>query len=294
MDVKHLEAFVTTLELGSISSAARQLKKGQPLVSQWLQELESDLGFSLFTRTGNKSTANQNAYDLLPFAQKVLSAHNELSLAARNIEQGKLTQLVMAVDQWVPAKALNTAMARFMISFPDLDIELQTLSRDDVLEGIQSQEIQLGVISELDDLHRKVNFKRIGFYEEVYVASQEWLSKQGNETLSLKQLETQRELILSNSDEEGEEEFDSLQTYLQLSSYELMLSLLKSGAGFAVLPRQTVSNELETGTLIVLSVLHESVALERRVEMVWSLAGENIEEISVLLKCIEEEHGFHR
>lgn len=294
MDVKHLEAFVTTLELGSISSAARQLKKGQPLVSQWLQELESDLGFSLFIRTGNKSSANQNAYDLLPFAQKVLSAQNELCLAARNIEQGKLTQLVMAVDQWVPAKGLNNALARFISYFPELDIELQTLSRDEVLQGIQSQEIQLGIISELDELHRKVNFKRIGFYEEVYVASKEWLSKQGNSTLSLEQLETQRELILSNSDDEAEEHLDSLQTYLQLSSYELMISLLKSGAGFAVLPKQAVSHELEIGALVTFSVHHETVALDRRVEMVWSLAGENIEEVASLMRCIEEEHGFHR
>lgn len=294
MDVKHLQAFVATLESGSISSAARQLKKGQPQVSLWLQELETDLGFTLFTRTGNKSSANQAAYDLLPFAHKVLNAQKEFNLAARNIEQGKLTQLVIAIDQWVPAQALNQALARFMVSFPNLDIELQTLSRDEVLQGIQLQEIHLGIISEFDDLHRKVNFKRIGFYEEVYVASQEWLCKQGSKVLSLDALEAQRELILSSSDEENEEEGDSLQTYLQLSNFELLLSLLKSGAGFAVLPRQAVGNDLEAGDLIEFNVHHEDVPLERRVEMVWPLAGENIDELAHLIVCVEEEHAFHR
>lgn len=292
MDVKHLEAFVATLEFGSISAAARQLKKGQPLVSQWLQELELELSVELFSRTGNKSTANQNAYELLPFAMKVLNAQNEFNLAARSIEQGQLQHVFIALDQWVPAQPLRSALANFMAYYPKLNIEVQTLTRDEIIDAVKAQEIHIGIISEFDDIHHQVNFKRIGFYEDVYVASPKWLLQQKKEILSLEDLEPQRELILRIGDEEDVQY--SLQTYLQLTDFELLLSLLKEGAGFATLPKQVVLNELEAGSLKVFSVAHETVALKRRVEIIWPHGSENINEVSSLLNTIERDHSFHR
>ncbi len=292
MDVKHLEAFVATLELGSISATARQLKKGQPLISQWLQELEVDLRVELFSRTGNKVTANQNAFDLLPFALKVLNAQNAFNLAAHNIERGELQHIVIALDQWVPAQPLHNALAKFMAQFPTLNIEVQTLCRDDIIDAVKAQEIHVGIISEFDEVHHQVSFKRIGFYEDVYVASQKWLAQQRKGILSLTEIESQRELILSVADDE--DDHYSQQTYLQLSNFELLLSLLKEGAGFAILPKQTVLKELETGQLKVFSVAHETVALERRVEIIWPHASEKIIEVCALLNSIEKNHAFHR
>lgn len=292
MNIKHLDAFVSAVSLGSISAAARHLKKGQPLVSQWIQELELNLGIELFIRTGNKSLANENAYDLLPFALKVLKAENEFQLAAKSIEQGELTHLVIALDQWVPAQPLHKALADFMVAFPKLNIEMQTLNRDDIIEGVKSNVIQLGIISELDDLHHHVNFKRIGFYEDVYVASKNWLAKFNKTPITLDILENERELLLSMSDEQIKENV-SPQTFLQVTDFELLLTLLKEGLGFAMLSKQVVKDELSQGSLVIFKVAHESVALERRVEMIWPFAGEKIKELDLLMQKVQSEHGFH-
>ncbi len=47
-----LEAFVQTVASGSFSAAARALAKSQSTISSAVANLEDDLGFALFDRSG--------------------------------------------------------------------------------------------------------------------------------------------------------------------------------------------------------------------------------------------------
>ena len=53
MNLRQLEAFRATMRSGSITGAAKLLHISQPSVSRLIAELESSLGFQLFTRTGH-------------------------------------------------------------------------------------------------------------------------------------------------------------------------------------------------------------------------------------------------
>jgi len=59
MNSLHLKALLLAIETSSISAAARKLGKKQPQVSQWIADLEIDLGVSFFDRTGNKMTLSR-------------------------------------------------------------------------------------------------------------------------------------------------------------------------------------------------------------------------------------------
>ncbi|MBF4312635.1 LysR family transcriptional regulator, partial [Vibrio anguillarum] len=66
MNLLHLKALLLAVETGSISAAARKLGKKQPQVSQWISDLEIDLGVSFFDRTGNKMSLSKDGERLLP------------------------------------------------------------------------------------------------------------------------------------------------------------------------------------------------------------------------------------
>jgi DNA-binding transcriptional LysR family regulator len=54
MNLQGMRALLLTAELGSVSAAARRMGKRLSQVSQWLSNLELDLGLTLFERTQNQ------------------------------------------------------------------------------------------------------------------------------------------------------------------------------------------------------------------------------------------------
>src|SRR6266704_2362208 len=67
-------SFLAVLREGSLSSAARTLGLTQPTVGRHVQELESSLGTTLFTRYHNGLRPTDAAHALEPHAQTMASA----------------------------------------------------------------------------------------------------------------------------------------------------------------------------------------------------------------------------
>ena len=55
LKLRHLEAFLTVAQAGTISAAARQRNVSQPALSKTISELEGLLGAHLFERTGRRA-----------------------------------------------------------------------------------------------------------------------------------------------------------------------------------------------------------------------------------------------
>lgn len=58
---EQLLAFVTVVNQGSFRAAARKLHKTQPTISAAIQNLELEIGFTLFERTHGKATLTDKA-----------------------------------------------------------------------------------------------------------------------------------------------------------------------------------------------------------------------------------------
>ena len=48
MEIRQLEAFAAVYSAGSVTAAGRLLDRSQPMVSRQIQDLEHELGFTLF------------------------------------------------------------------------------------------------------------------------------------------------------------------------------------------------------------------------------------------------------
>lgn len=86
MNLKQLSYFVTVVESGSISKAAKKLHMSQPPLSRHMHLLEEDLNVKLFQRQTNSLKLTQEgeelykrAYDLLELASKTEKAILELN-----------------------------------------------------------------------------------------------------------------------------------------------------------------------------------------------------------------------
>lgn len=90
MELYQVRAFVTVARLGHVTKAAEALCVTQPAVTAQIKGLESSLGVALFDRSGGRLTLTRAGEQLLPQAEALLAAGNELAGSARRM-QGELT-----------------------------------------------------------------------------------------------------------------------------------------------------------------------------------------------------------
>src|ERR1700761_1561252 len=78
-----MEAFVRVVDTGSFSSAAKQLRVGQPSVSKLVAQLEKRLGVRLLLRSTHGMRPTESGLSFYEHAQRALHAAQEADLAAR-------------------------------------------------------------------------------------------------------------------------------------------------------------------------------------------------------------------
>src|SRR5690606_19126855 len=78
MEIRQIEAFTAVHASGSVTAAARLLDRSQPVVSRQLQDLEQELGFTLFARTRPQVTLTDQGRQFLDEARHVLASLHQL------------------------------------------------------------------------------------------------------------------------------------------------------------------------------------------------------------------------
>ena len=120
----HFEVFLVVAEAGSITSAAKQLKRSKSAISQLIRNLESELSFPLFKRTTRQFTLTEAGKQLYT---QCLSLKRELD-STRYLLQGMHEQpkgrLVVACNGYLAADALAAPIHTYLKNYPEVDLEL--------------------------------------------------------------------------------------------------------------------------------------------------------------------------
>jgi len=100
MTVNHLRSLLALYSRGTIAAAALDMHLSPAAVSVQLRLLEDELGVALFVRTGRSIRLTAAAYQLLPKAEKLVRAYDEL----------KRTPLAQPVRGVISLGVLNSAL----------------------------------------------------------------------------------------------------------------------------------------------------------------------------------------
>lgn len=124
MKLNHLRDFLAVAEHGSLRAAARELGIAQPAVTRSIQELERELGATLFERQprGVVPTAMGIAFE-----RRARSVHNELLLARNEIDQlqGQTHGSIRVAISMAPHMALLPyALRHFRIRYPNVHLDI--------------------------------------------------------------------------------------------------------------------------------------------------------------------------
>lgn len=111
MEIRQFEAFAAVHASGSVTAAARLLDRSQPVVSRQLQDLEQELGFTLFTRTRPQVTLTEQGREFLEEVRNVLSGLQQLEARSREIGEGRSRPLRIATSLSLGTSLLPSVLA---------------------------------------------------------------------------------------------------------------------------------------------------------------------------------------
>lgn len=174
--LEQYEAFVQTIERGSLTEAAKRLNRSLQSISRALAALEDELGVELVRRTTRR--LHPTPAGLLLF-EKLKAALKDIEEA--RMEAGRDTERVSGVLRigasvlFAPNYVVPAATA-FMHRFPDVEIELVLSDAlADLIEDRLDVAIRIGELGAVS-----LRSKRIAQLRRVVVAAPSYLTRHGN------------------------------------------------------------------------------------------------------------------
>src|SRR5882672_5033421 len=124
MNLRHLHAFATIVDVGGLAKAATRLHLSQPALSRQIQALEADLGVALFDRIGRRVQLTSQGEDLLLRSRRLLAEADSLGERARELKSGETGILRVAATPQVIENLLADFLTRYRRRHPGVEVHL--------------------------------------------------------------------------------------------------------------------------------------------------------------------------
>lgn len=145
MNIKQLETFLEIARCGSFAGAADRLNATPSTVSARIQELEQDLGVTLFDRAARRTRLTAKGRELQIYADRALAVCSEIRLRVGSKEA--LSGLVrLGVAELIAVTWLPNLVELIHENYPRLTLELNVALTGDLQQLIADGEIDLALI----------------------------------------------------------------------------------------------------------------------------------------------------
>ena len=261
MEFPQLEAFLEAANRGSFRRAADALYLSQPSVSARVQTLEDEMGVVLFHRTARGVRLTDMGCTFLPFAQRSMETLRRGREVLESVRQASAGILNMATARVIGTYVLPETLQKFQQLYPDANLHIKVGGSSDVLQMVVDEEVQLGLARFMQ--HPDVDALHLYDEEAVLVVHPEHPFARAG-AAAMAQV-AQEPLIVYDPGDPGSSYFQFInrvcrearvtpKVQMNLDSVEAAKNMVELGLGISFLPRSGVRRELESGTLVLISV----------------------------------------
>jgi len=263
VNINQLRTFVTVVEHGSFSGAARALDLSQPAVTMQVQSLESDVGATLLDRRYRRVEVTEAGRILLPHARRILAeveiARSDLASLAGNVSG----RLVVAASTTPGQYVLPRLLGEFLRLYPEVGVTLQVFDTAEVVRVVESGDAHIGMTG-AQVPGSKVSAEQLGADRLVLICSPDspllagpvdlqTVAQQpfvGRETGSGTRMAGERALR-----EAGIDPAD-LNVVMELGTGEAVVSAVAGGMGVAIVSEVVAEDALRLGRVALVPDAH--------------------------------------
>lgn len=168
-------SYLSVLQEGSLSGAARAMGIAQPTVGRHVATLEKSLRLTLFTRSQLGLIPTEAALALKPYAETMSNAVAALKRAAESQGTGVKGTVRVTASEVVGVEILPPILAQLQSKYPQLKIELVLTNRiQDLLQREADIAVRMTQPTQDSLIAQRVGVVKLGFY-----AHKQYLEERG-------------------------------------------------------------------------------------------------------------------
>ena len=257
--VHQLMVFRMVAQHLSYTRAAQALYLSQPAVAQQVKTLEQMLGLNLFERQGRGIVLTAAGQEFLSHVEHLLALLAETAPVVHEIHTLRRGSVTIGASISAGTYVVPSLLGAFHTRYPGVHVTLMVAHRRSIEEDLLAHQIDLGVMSFIEQRERFV-VELLRPYELLVVASP-FHRLAGRSAIPLHDL--CGEMLLMREPESVTRLATELQfaqagvpiaASLELGSVEATKEGVAAELGIAVLPRESVELELAHGDLVMLDV----------------------------------------
>jgi DNA-binding transcriptional LysR family regulator len=147
VDMRVLRSFLTVVETGNVTEAARRLGRTQPAITLQMRRLEELTGKVLFRPDSRRPVLTEDGTMVHSYARSILRVHDELMsrLASPDIEG----HVMLGTPDLYAAYLLPAILARFRQSFPRIQVELRCALSTPLVSLVQRGELDIALVTRM-------------------------------------------------------------------------------------------------------------------------------------------------
>jgi DNA-binding transcriptional LysR family regulator len=145
MDTRQLQHFLALMAQGNFARAAEQVHLSQPAFSRSIQQLEQQLGVTLFDRGRHGASATAYAHAALPHVRALFAAEEALRQAMQSLQGLETGDLAIGTGPYPAIGLMDQVAARFIDRYPGIRLRLHTANWEALHQSLLAHEIELFV-----------------------------------------------------------------------------------------------------------------------------------------------------
>lgn len=290
MKLEGLAAFVATVEVGTVSGAARRLDLSKSALSERLTELERSLGAQLVQRTTRKLSVTEAGLAFLDRARRILQEAADARSEISERHGALVGPLRVSAPVSFGTLHVGPALYPFLAANPGIQLTLDLDDRfvDVAADGYDAV-IRHGPVGDARQIA-----KRIATSNRHLVASPAYLKRAGTPK-RIEDLAAHTGILYLNRDADWRLKTDKGDVVvrpmrsLRVNNGMIMRDAAVAGLGIALLPSFLVQAELAKRALRVIDVGAEPESAEIFVS--YSTARGATAKVAALIECLRKAFG---
>lgn len=144
LNFRELLALRAVITEGTVTAAARQLHRTQPVVSRLIAQLESNVGFALFRRQGRRLLPTPEGLTFYRETERAFAALSEIESTARDICERRDTPLRVVAQSHMVHGLLHAALGDFCASRPAFRFSIEIRQNEYITHWIANRLFDVG------------------------------------------------------------------------------------------------------------------------------------------------------
>ncbi|MDB5919427.1 MAG: LysR family transcriptional regulator [Massilia sp.] len=257
--LRQLDTFLEVARQLSVSRAADLLHVTQPAVSMQVRQLEEIVGMPLYEQVGRKIQLTDAGLDFEMYAIGAVAQLKQLEDAMaqrRGLKKGRVTlAMVSTAKYFVPM-----LLVKFRKRFPDIDISLQIHNRENIMQLLARNEIDLVIMGRSPDALDCVATAFATNPLGVISSPEHPLSRRRAAPLTILDGE---DFVVRENGSGTRQAMERLfadngihpRIVMEMPSNETIKQAVMAGMGLSFLSLRTIRHELASGHLVLLDIV---------------------------------------